>query len=140
MAQTRNDMNVFDLIYPIGSIYLSVSDVNPATLFGGSWTRITDRFLLGAGGSYSNGATGGESSHTLTVDEMPSNIGKFNALSWASNNGTTGGKFSVTQMHCDRTAGGGGDFGDANYTLSGGNQSHNNMPPYLAVYIWKRTA
>lgn len=140
MSQSKNGMNVFDLIYPIGSIYLSVSDVNPAALFGGSWERITDRFLLGAGGSYSSGATGGETSHALTVDEIPANIGTFNSLSWASNNWRTNGKFSVNQIHCDRTAGGGTDFGDADYTLSGGNQPHNNMPPYIAVYIWKRVS
>ena len=61
-----------DLIYPVGSIYLSVGTTSPATLFGGTWVQLKDRFLIGAGNNYSNGATGGETSHTLTASELPS--------------------------------------------------------------------
>lgn len=129
----------FDKIYPIGSIYMSVNSTNPKDLFGGSWEQLKDRFLLGCG-LKSNGATGGEENHTLTVGELPSDIGKLNALSWATNNNQTVGAFSVRQVHKDRTSGNGSDWGDALYTLSGGNQAHNNMPPYLAVYMWKRIA
>lgn len=52
--------------YPVGSIYMSVSSTSPATLFGGTWTQLKDRFLLGAGDSYSNGATGGAATVALT--------------------------------------------------------------------------
>ena len=65
-------------MYPVGSIYLSVNNVNPGTLFGGTWVQIKDTFLLTAGDTYSAGATGGTASHThttaehtLTVNEMP---------------------------------------------------------------------
>ena len=58
--------------YPVGSIYMSVNSTSPASLFGGTWEQLKDRFLLGAGDTYTNGSTGGESTHTLTVDEMPS--------------------------------------------------------------------
>lgn len=62
---------MFDLIYPVGSVYISVNNTNPAVLFGGTWVQIKDRFLLGAGTTYSNGTTGGEASHTLTTGELP---------------------------------------------------------------------
>ena len=58
--------------YPVGSIYMSVNSTSPATLFSGSWQRIQDRFLLCAGSTYAAGSTGGEATHKLTIDEMPS--------------------------------------------------------------------
>ena len=125
--------------YPVGSIYMSVNSTNPGELFGGTWEQIQGRFLLGQGSGYSAGTVGGEASHILSVNELPKNIGHLNALSWASNNWMTDGSFSVEQKHKDRTSPGGSDWGDALYTLSGGGSAHNNMPPYLVVYIWKRT-
>ena len=59
-------------MHPIGSYYLSDESTSPASLFGGTWEQIKDRFLVGAGNSYSVGATGGEATHTLTTSEMPS--------------------------------------------------------------------
>ena len=65
--------DIISLIYPIGAIYISASNVNPSQLFGGVWEQLKDRFLLGVGDTYTTvGATGGEASHTLTVDEIPS--------------------------------------------------------------------
>ena len=63
---------MLDNVWPVGSIYMSVNSTNPGTLFGGTWTQLQNRFLLGAGSSYTNGATGGEATHTLTTNEMPS--------------------------------------------------------------------
>lgn len=63
---------VWDSIYPIGSIYLSVSEKNPAILFGGTWVKIEDRVLLGAGTNYTNGEQGGEAEVTLEVNNLPS--------------------------------------------------------------------
>lgn len=123
-------------IYPAGSIYLSVNSTSPASLFGGIWEQLKDRFLLGAGGSYSNGATGGEKNHTLTTDEMPShrhdyriNIqhGDGEEVSWGESL-TSGLQVGGRRRYAD--------FTDYN----GSNQPHNNMPPYLAVYMWKRVA
>ena len=65
--------------FPIGSIYMSLSNTNPSTYFGGTWVQIKDRFLLGAGDSYSAGSTGGEATHTLTTQELP-DMGKFLSL------------------------------------------------------------
>ena len=62
---------LLNAIYPVGSIYMSVNSTSPATLFGGTWERIKDRFLLAAGDAYAAGGTGGEATHTLTEGEMP---------------------------------------------------------------------
>ena len=74
LPETCNDLNmrIVNLIYPVGSIYLSVNSANPQTLFGGTWEQLKDRFLLGAGDGYSAGSVGGEATHKLTTNEMPS--------------------------------------------------------------------
>ena len=117
--------------YPVGAIYLSVTDVNPAALFGGTWERIGGRFLLGADTTYTAGSTGGEAAHTLTVDEMPKHnhdVDNFNA----SGNATP---FMTVQAQDKKGFG-----GNVQTMYAGGGKAHNNMPPYLAVYMWKRTA
>ncbi|EKK0949069.1 pilus assembly protein [Enterococcus faecalis] len=78
---------LIDYIYPIGSIYLSVNSTSPATLFGGSWTQLKDRFLLGAGSTYSSGATGGAATHKLSVAEMPSHAHDTPFFNNMTNNG-----------------------------------------------------
>ena len=72
-----NGAPLLNLVYPVGSIYWSSNNTNPATLFGGTWTQIKDRFILAAGDSYSNGATGGAATVTLTVSNMPSHSHSF---------------------------------------------------------------
>lgn len=122
----------FDDIYPVGSIYISVNNVNPSTLFGGTWAQIKDKFLLAAGSTYSNGDTGGEATHTLTVNEMPNHTHNVNigaALAAESGGFGLNNGFPVAKDNISR---------DTN--SKGGGQPHNNMPPYLVVAIWKRTA
>jgi microcystin-dependent protein len=63
--------SLVDIIYPVGSIYMSANNASPATLFGGSWTRIQGRFLLAAGGNYALGSQGGAATVMLTVENMP---------------------------------------------------------------------
>ncbi len=58
--------------FPVGAIYQSYAAASPASLFGGTWTQIQNRFLVGVGSSYAAGATGGEATHKLTVNELPS--------------------------------------------------------------------
>ena len=66
------------LIYPVGSLYWSANSTNPGTLFGGSWVQIKDRFVLACGDTYKTaGATGGASSVTLSVSNMPSHNHSF---------------------------------------------------------------
>ena len=126
-------------VYPVGSIYMSVNNTSPATLFGGTWEQVQDRFLLAAGTTYSAGSTGGEATHKLTVDEMPSH----NHYSYLRNGGTpfvdgggTGSRFTQYQFQAKDAAN-----NPAMMTgNAGSSQAHNNMPPYLTVYVWKRTA
>jgi hypothetical protein len=127
-----NGENILSRIYPVGSIYMSLADTDPADLFGGTWERLKDRFLLAAGDRYSAGATGGEATHTLTKDEMPSH-NHYAAVSGGTDsygqNRTAIGSFSIkTQGYSDSST----------IFSAGGGAAHNNMPPYLAVYMWKR--
>ena len=138
-------------VYPIGSIYLSTNGTNPAELFGGTWEQISGRFLVGVGANKANttnywgtfgagsvnfpaGELGGEAQHKLTEAEMPKHRHTANTYN------ATGGS-AWTLMDNNRAAKNGfrdGKDGLIGYT--GGNQPHNNMPPYLAVYMWVRTA
>ena len=72
-----NGAPLLNLVYPVGSIYWSSNNTNPGTLFGGTWTQIKDKFILAAGDSYTNGATGGAATVTLTVSNMPSHSHSF---------------------------------------------------------------
>ena len=130
---TLNGTDLFELIYPVGSIYLSVNSTSPATLFGGTWTQIQDTFLLAAGSTYSAGATGGEATHKLTVAEMPSHSHNMRFLNY---NRSSGGNVSVGQMGSWITSG----YILAQGENAGGGAAHNNLPPYLVVYMWQRTA
>lgn len=135
---------LLEKIYPVGSIYMSMNNVSPQSFLGGTWERIQDRFLLGAGSSYSAGITGGEATHILTIDEMPSHDHVEQMITDDGNpnplvSPTTGGdqrggkqtaKTAWTTVS-ERTV----------YTKkTGGGQPHNNMPPYLAVYMFRRVA
>lgn len=124
--------------YPIGSYYISENPTSPALLFGGTWTQIEGRAIVGAGSwtdernesrTFLAGATGGEYQHVLTIAEMPAHKhfpdGVYNrrggrqAVDWTSpgNNGT-----------------------EVFESLQGGNIPHNNMMPYIVAYIWRRDA
>ena len=120
---------------PVGSIYINYSDsTNPATLLGyGTWTAVTDRFLIGASGTYPAGTTGGATTHTLTASEIPSitsSVGLYgsevgggsqyiaNAISTNVTNGTCTG---ITSNNT-------------------GGAAHSILNPYIAVYMWRRTA
>lgn len=123
-------------IYPVGSIYISVNDANPSSLFGGIWERIKDRFLLASGDSFPPETTGGEAVHTLTTSEMPSHIHNAN-YNWTSSNGQGTPVWAITMS--SGTGDGIGSWPSADGAgNTGGSQPHNNMPPYLSVYVWKR--
>lgn len=136
------------LVYPVGAIYISTVSTNPATLFGfGTWEQIEDRFLLAAGDNYLVGSTGGEASHNLTYAELPETNGEIimHNAAIGTNIAGVGGCFtgdSIVQGKYRQ----GGTLLDANtvsigkikYTNGGQNKAHNNMPPYLTVYMWKR--
>lgn len=123
-------------LYPVGSLYLSAGPDSPAALFGGSWTRLKDRFLLAAGDSWAAGSTGGEAAHVLAENELP-------AHSHAALDGST--RFAARSGSAQAygyglTAGGTDVKLDWTTGSAGGGAAHNNLPPYLAVYVWQRVA
>lgn len=141
----RLDKSVIDMVYPVGAIYMSVNSTNPGNLFGGKWEQIKDRFLLAAGDTYAAGSTGGEATHTLTVDEMPSHhhaIGVY--ASAQSVMGTTLQDAQQGKPLCARWQESSATYSSQNIEQhiadTGNSKPHNNMPPYLSVYMWKRTA
>ena len=123
-----------DVIYPVGSIYISVNNTNPTVIFGGTWEQIKDRFLLACGDTYKNGEIGGEATHTLTNDETPAHVHIVKGVT----EDAPAGSSLYTVNKTTRKGEYSGNIG--NTTSVGGNQPHNNMPPYIAVYIWERIA
>lgn len=124
---------IIDAVLPVG-IYISLSAAtDPATLWGGTWERVDEgRTLISAGSTYTAGSTGGEATHTLINSEIPSH----NHAIWypnesAGNNSAQIGYPSVASKSTYYAVG--SNTGDV-----GGGKAHNNMPPYLAVYIWHR--
>ena len=136
---------LIDRIYPVGSIYISTSSTfNPQTVWGGTWKKTADgRCLIGANDTYPLGSTGGEAAHYLTGNEMPPHghaAGKvYNfRLDNAGIAKSAIDKYGEQFLHIDQTS---STSSNIFYTNSeGGGASHNNMQPYLAVYIWERTA
>lgn len=123
---------LLDAIWPVGSVYISVTDTSPEALFGGTWQRIKDRFLLAAGDSYPLGSTGGEAQHALTAAELPQHTHGYDYT----------GQSDVTGVTAIRVYDGDSRLNEykGKATSNCGGQAHNNMPPYMAVNIWKRTA
>lgn len=153
-----------DNIYPVGSIYMSVNSTSPATLFGGTWEQLQNRFLLGAGSSYTAGATGGSANiqahtHSFTgkshshdagngmaflrynQDAVSSGVGERSVASGASGNykAPVVNNANVDWSYISSTSGetAGGTVGAVSGASTG---NAGNMPPYLVVYMWKRTA
>lgn len=137
---------IADIIYPVGSIYLSVNNVDPSTLFGGTWVQIKDKFLLSAGDTYTGGATGGEATVTLTEPQLPNVSGSWvihgqenGTEFWQAHGKATGSTISGSYKAITEARTGANSLGSPGFSF-GNNQAHNNMPPYLVVYMWKRTA
>ncbi len=153
-----------DAIYPVGSIYMSVNATNPQTLFGGTWVQLQDRFLLGAGTTYSNGSTGGSKdavavshNHTITQNVGGTigygNWGVIYGNGYTSAPGDVSGNITLEENY-NSGIGNWADGGNsqrgrniyAKYRIpdvalanSGESGVDKNMPPYLVVYMWKRT-
>ena len=133
---TSHKKNIFNEIYPVGSYYYSSNDINPSKLFGGKWEEIKDRFIIGASDKYKVNSLGGEESHKLTIEEMPSH--RHNTIDFEFRGMYLWGGNEYTK---DGPAGGIGFRTHAFNVFtswSGGNNAHNNIPPYKAAYIWRR--
>lgn len=172
-GKTNGKLATLDLVYPVGSIYMSVSDTSPQTLFGGTWEKLQGRFLIGTGSATDKNndtrtlklnQTGGEFAHTLTSGESgQKNLGNITTGNESQShthsittggytypNGSSPGAFSTATSNSTLAKDTDGytfmTSESANHTHSfsiGGqdaSQSHNNIPPYLAVNMWKRTA
>lgn len=136
--QTLGSNYILDNVYPVGSIYMSVNSANPKNLFGGTWEQIQGRFLFGMNSSYPAGSTGGEITHKLTNEEMPAHA-HYMAAGNAGGDGTWtpyAGSWLVSGVTSDKKTW----WAQIGMDAAGGGAAHNNMPPYLSVYIWKRTA
>ena len=140
---------LLDLIHPVGSIYWSTNITSPETLFGGTWEQIKDTFILAAGDSYSAGSTGGEATHTLVTNEIPAhyhNLREYgNTLVMYTINKSTSTSGNIYVRKLTAESGYLSSVSDTDtYRLRttdvGGGKAHNNMPPYLVAYCWKRTA
>ena len=166
---TINRTPLFDLIYPVGSIYMSTNTIDPTTIFGGTWERIKDRFLLAAGDIYDAGTTGGKSSTTLTVENLPSHshdatseytggsllirgpsdenhnivddsLGNGNITKTAYEGDAWGNSISTSTT--DRAPEQINIGGTVTTTIesTGDGKPIDILPPYLTVYMWTRTA
>lgn len=152
-------VNIIDIIYPIGSIYMSVNNTDPSVLFGGEWEQLKDRFLLGAGSTYTNGSTGGSAdaivvnhNHTQTSHNHDFGGGNLKVPRFENDNWTYTSKREMTYKSGNnyypysKTNNGGigeaSNTGNATPTINntGSSGTGKNMPPYIAVNIWKRTA
>lgn len=141
MASLHLAQEILNIIYPVGSIYISVNSTNPSTYFGGTWTAISDRFLLGNGSTYKAGSIGGSANH-------------YHLLPMGYYSGSTGINYKVFDSTWGQADGkhkhnvkiGNWRLKDpdiaasTNTCVQDTSNSVSNMPPYLVVYIWKRTA
>lgn len=123
-AEQVQKLGIFDLIYPVGSLYMSVNDVSPATLFGGTWERIEDRFILAAGSTYGAGEMGGAASASFTIDAHKHSITTYNNVKFVAA-AVTSGSYDIPITGTTNGAG-------------GVTKNISTLPPYLAVYVWRR--
>lgn len=145
--------------FPVNSLYISLGNENPSSLWlGTTWQKQENRFLLGAGSSYNLGSTGGSNSISLSANNMPRHRHRVDQTSasvpphahnvkgmagWAGETGyiTMQSKVTMQGIVSTESAGGGSTGSFAPYTDYQGNGSaFSIMPPYLAVNIWKRTS
>lgn len=167
---TFANSGLIDMIYPVGSIYMSVNSTSPATLFGGTWEQIQDRFLLAASsGDYAAGSTGGYATTTLSANNLPAHNhtakSTYSGASFDIRAGSNDSRYLIAAgENTTMTSGGGASKWDSAFSIStsapsrkndkvsiggtvtttinntGSGEAFNNMPPYLAVYMWKRKA
>jgi microcystin-dependent protein len=124
-----NFVNLLDIVYPVGSIYQSMDATSPADFIGGTWTQIKT-FLYGADTA---NQTGGEATHTLTIDEMPNHHHRLWVSTWAS-------AFGGSSVTCSNSSSNYLSANDNQGNFTGGGAAHNNLPPYTTCFIWYRTA
>ena len=121
-------INMANVFYPVGAYYLANTNTSPSSLFGGTWSNLTGRFLYCNNGTAQNG----ENSHKLTISEMPSHTHNIIAQGPLFRQGSSSGRYVYVS-----------DTNEAwsnRITSTGGSSAHNNMPAYRTCYCWYRTA
>lgn len=128
--------------YPLGMIVGFDTDIDPNEAYGGVWERIKGRFIWGVDDNETVGVTGGEKTHTLTVAELAAHRhGKIYYADSGKTFGLADTGTSPTSAWALEYAGADNHPGDSlNTGETGGGEPHNNMPPYYAVYLWRKTA
>jgi microcystin-dependent protein len=160
-GKTLYDMGMLDLVYPVGAVYISTANITPATIFGGSWTAISGKFLLSTDSSHAVGTTGGEEYKTLQPANLPvhshgvtvtvgdhyyshSHVigadkdGGAGSVNWSVHGaGVSGAGYQIETSEDSTTL-----YHNVSATVgsTGEGQSFSIMPPYLSVYMWQRTA
>ena len=125
----------YEYVRTKGAVLFSFNpDFSPAARYGGSWEKITDRFPIGAGGSYTLDSTGGEAGVTLTTNEIPPHDHVLNVYNIEMD--APSGELVVPPSKVNATP----NLEGYPTQNAGGGQPHNNMPPYIAVNIWRRVA
>ena len=153
--------SLLDLVYPVGAVYMSMTGTPPSVLFGGTWKAIEGRFLLAANATYPVTSTGGAASHTLTTEQMPTHshrvLGYVDAENVGHDHGIPNiksGQSGEYGVYAETWGYGSGsrelntNFVDITHNHSvditsqttGGGKSFSLLPPYMAVYMWRRTA
>lgn len=135
--------------YPVGSVYISFVNTNPSTYFGGTWEQIKDRFLIGAGNKYSPGSTGGSETHSHALSRKGgANMRKY-ANTFYQGEYTTagtmpkqsdGGTWWLTTANADSSSTSDPGEKGVGIGLYGSTDDKNVLPPYIAVYLWRRVA
>ena len=138
-THTSNQVtDLIDTIYPVGSIYMSVSNTSPSILFGGTWEQIEDKFLLASGTSYSNGATGG-SANAIVVSHTHTQNQHRHELTGSKTTGISTGNY-LRAGYGSATDGQYTNYATPTINSTGEDGTGKNMPPYIVVNVWKRTA
>ena len=131
--------DIANALYPVGSIYMSVNNTNPSTLFGGTWEAWgAGKVPVGVDTNDTNFATvektGGEKQHTLTIAEMPEHNHTIPCTPTANDGSEP--TYQAAQVNAEAT----GNHNSIVAVSSGGGSPHNNLQPYITCYMWKRTA
>jgi hypothetical protein len=140
VSQLENDkkyLTAHDCPYAVGDIFITTNTTLPSNRWSGTtWKKIEDKMLIGASSTYPVNTTGGEAKHTLTINEMPSHthgtsISRVNSTWGMLKNDSAGNTVSVRGEAIAKSS-------SLSTDATGGAQPHNNLPPYIAVYMWIR--
>ena len=151
----RIEKEILDKIYPIGSIYMNINSTPPDIIIGGEWQRIKDTFLLSAGDVYDGGSSGGSATVTLTSAQSGLKAHGHGMAHTHNHTHQMGGRMAYGSGNMGGAIGYGSSQSTTNYTSSSNNtassksttdnntasnasEAHDNMPPYLTVYMWQR--